>query len=135
MNLIETIIVSSVLAIMPATALAQPDTPPINDPEITDELDRAIAKGLNFLATTQSDDGSWEGGRFGKNVAITSLACIAMMGDGSTASRGPYSDQIMRGLTFVLESTKKTGSSPPKPTMVRCMGTALPPSSSAKSMA
>ena len=109
MNFVQAIILSGVLAVIPSTTLAQLTTPPINNPEITDELDHAITNGLKFLATTQSDDGSWEGGRFGKNVAITSLACIAMMGDGSTASRGPYSDQIMRGLTFVLESTKENG--------------------------
>ncbi|MBL4810297.1 MAG: terpene cyclase/mutase family protein [Phycisphaerales bacterium] len=101
------------LAITPATLNAQPETATLltssGQVEITAELDRSIANGLHFLATTQSDDGSWEGGRFGKNVAITSLACLAMMGDGNTASRGPYSDQIMRGLDFVLESTKENG--------------------------
>ena len=115
MNIRIPIISAGALLLAPAQSIAQPASSspaPANTDglvEITAELDTAVERGLNFLATTQSDDGSWEGGRFGKNVAITSLACLAMMGDGNSASRGPYSDQIMRGLDFVLESTKENG--------------------------
>lgn len=79
------------------------------DREITPALDDAVERGLAYLASTQLDDGSWDGGRFGKNVAITALAAIAMMAEGSTASRGVYADPIRRGLDFVLDSTKDNG--------------------------
>jgi len=79
------------------------------DREITPELDDAIGRGLAFLAAAQLDDGSWDGGRFGKNVAITAVASLAMMAEGSTASRGVYADHIRRGLDFVLDSTKENG--------------------------
>lgn len=77
--------------------------------EITPELDGAVARGLGWLADAQLDDGAWDGGRFGKNVAITALACLAMMSDGSTASRGPHADHIRRGLGFILDATKENG--------------------------
>ena len=99
--------------LIPSGLFAQPEKATLlttaGDAEITDQLDDTIASGLYFLASTQNDDGSWEGGRFGKNVAITSLACLAMMGDGNTASRGPYADHILRGVNFILDSTKENG--------------------------
>ncbi len=111
MNHLPSLLACSLLAASSNLTTAQPANRPAPavGPEITPELDQTIAKAINYLASTQSDDGSWEGGRFGKNVAITSLACLAFMGDGNTASRGPYSDHIMRGLRFVLDSTKENG--------------------------
>jgi hypothetical protein len=112
MNKAIRFILPSFLLLTPHASIAQPGQSAASNPmdaEITDALDQSIAQGLNYLSTTQNDDGSWEGGRFGKNVAITSLACIAMMGDGNTASRGPYRDQILRGVEFILDSTKENG--------------------------
>lgn len=112
MNTLTASILTAAVFCMPSLSIAQTATDPVGPTgivEITDQLDQTIALGLEQLARTQSDDGSWDGGRFGKNVAITSLACLAMMGDGNTASRGPYADQIMRGVEFVLDSTKENG--------------------------
>jgi Prenyltransferase and squalene oxidase repeat len=100
------------LMLLSSPTLAQSSRSATDNPaesEITDALDQSIEHGLAYLSSTQNDDGSWEGGRFGKNVAITSLACLAMMGDGDTASRGPSSDHILRGVEFILDSTKENG--------------------------
>jgi Prenyltransferase and squalene oxidase repeat len=97
---------------------AQPETaatPAIgaqNNPladEITPELDDAVAKGMRYLVDTQLDDGAWASGRFGKNVAISALACLALMGDGNLPGRGPYGDAVDRGLEFILESVAENG--------------------------
>ncbi len=77
--------------------------------EITPELDEAVRKGLAFLVTEQGPDGSFGSGRFGKNVAVTALACLALMADGNTPSRGEYSKQVAKGLDFVLASSTETG--------------------------
>ncbi|MEQ8769266.1 MAG: terpene cyclase/mutase family protein [Phycisphaerales bacterium] len=77
--------------------------------EITSELDAAVQRGLAHLATLQEEDGSFSGGRFGKNVAITSLACLALMADGHVPGRGEYGDIIDRGLEFVLDSAAENG--------------------------
>lgn len=77
--------------------------------EMTPELDAAIERGLAFLASEQNDDGSFGSGRFGKNIAVTALAGIAMMADGNLPGRGPYGKQVEKGLEFVLRSSTETG--------------------------
>ncbi len=77
--------------------------------EITPELDAAVTKGLAYLAAQQNDDGSFGGGRYGKNVAITSLACLAFMADGNTPGRGQYSSNVEKGLQFVLDAAAENG--------------------------
>ncbi|MEM0982383.1 MAG: prenyltransferase/squalene oxidase repeat-containing protein [Planctomycetota bacterium] len=77
--------------------------------EITAELDRAVERGLAYLAERQAEDGSFEGGRFGKNVAITSLACLAFMADGHLPGRGEYGEMIDRGVRFVVDNVAENG--------------------------
>ena len=93
-------------AITPGASSAQ------NSPaqrEITPELDDAVSAGLAYLVETQSEDGAWVSGRYGKNVAISSLACLALMSDGNIPGRGPYGDAVDRGLEFILNSTADNG--------------------------
>lgn len=77
--------------------------------EITPELDAAVVRGLAYLASEQNEDGSFGGGRFGRSVAVTSLACLAFMADGHLPGRGEYGDEVERGLEFVLEASTETG--------------------------
>ncbi len=99
------------LSLFTAPLPAQPDSAQnaATDSEITPELDAATKEGLAYLARTQDEDGSWSDGRFGKNVAITSLACIALMSDGNLPGRGIYSDAVDRGVGFVLQSSTDSG--------------------------
>lgn len=95
-------------------SLAQSESTPTaqNDPaeaEITPALDNAVSAGIKYLIETQDDDGAWGSGRFGKNVAITSLACLAIMADGHMPGRGTYGDAVDRGLEFILNSTAENG--------------------------
>ncbi|MEZ6318660.1 MAG: prenyltransferase/squalene oxidase repeat-containing protein [Phycisphaerales bacterium] len=77
--------------------------------EITPDLDTAVQRGIAYLVTTQDPDGSFSGGRFGKNVAITALACLALMADGNLPGRGDHADVVERGLDFVLDSAAENG--------------------------
>lgn len=77
--------------------------------ELSPELDRAVRDGLKFLASEQQDDGSFGSGRYGKNIAVTALACLAFMADGSTPGRGPYESNVRKGLEFVLANSAETG--------------------------
>ncbi|MCB9838535.1 MAG: terpene cyclase/mutase family protein [Phycisphaeraceae bacterium] len=77
--------------------------------EITPALNDAVTQGLAALAATQNDDGSFSGGRYGKHVGITALACLAFMADGHIPGRGGYGDNIERGLEFVLQNLNETG--------------------------
>ncbi len=77
--------------------------------EITPQLRQAVDKGLSFLATAQSEDGSFGQDRYGRHVGITALACMAFMSDGHLPDRGKYGRNVQRGLTFVLRSAQETG--------------------------
>lgn len=93
-------------------ATAQPGTSAENNAaagEMTPELDRAVALALANLAETQNEDGSWNSGRFGKNVAITALACLAVMADGNMPGRGAYGAVIDRGVDFILSTASENG--------------------------
>ncbi|MEM7628922.1 MAG: prenyltransferase/squalene oxidase repeat-containing protein [Planctomycetota bacterium] len=77
--------------------------------EIVAGLDGSIERGLAYLAANQDPDGAWSGGRFGRNVAITSVACIALLADGHAPGRGAYGEAVQRGLDFVLSAAAENG--------------------------
>ncbi|MFN7020256.1 MAG: prenyltransferase/squalene oxidase repeat-containing protein [Phycisphaerales bacterium] len=77
--------------------------------EITPELDEAIARGIDFLCKEQQPDGSFGSGRYSKNVAVTALACLALLADGHTPSRGDRARNVAKGLEFILASSTETG--------------------------
>lgn len=77
--------------------------------EITPELDEAINRGIAYLLTEQGEDGSFGSGRFGKNVAVTALACIALLSDGNLPGRGEHAKALEKGLEFILSTSTETG--------------------------
>jgi len=77
--------------------------------EINPALDRAVERGTAYLVSQQNPDGSIGSGRFGRNVAITALACIALMADGNLPGRGPPGDAVQRGLEYVLSCSNENG--------------------------
>lgn len=77
--------------------------------EITPELDASIARGLAYLSQQQNADGSFGDLRYERNIAITALACLAFMADGSVPGRGPYADHVSKGLEFVLANVAENG--------------------------
>lgn len=69
------------------------------------ELERAVTRGLQWLAKQQLPDGSFGGqSQYGRHVAITSLGCLAFVSDGHVPGRGRYGHVVDLGLKFVLES-------------------------------
>ncbi|MEO1513038.1 MAG: prenyltransferase/squalene oxidase repeat-containing protein, partial [Planctomycetota bacterium] len=79
------------------------------DNELTPELAETVTRGLEWLASQQGPDGAWDAGRYGKNVAITSLACLAFMADGHLPGRGRYGEHVERGLRFILDNVAENG--------------------------
>ena len=77
--------------------------------EITVAMNNSIAKGLKALAALQVEDGSFPSERLEKHAGITALACLAFMADGNVPGRGPYGEQVRKGLEFVLASVNPTG--------------------------
>jgi squalene cyclase len=81
----------------------------ILDDEMTPEMDRAVERGLAWLARSQNPDGSFGDGRWGRSVAITALAGLAFMADGHVPDRGQYGEVVNKGLSLILESVAENG--------------------------
>lgn len=81
---------------------------PIAD-ELTPEVDRAVSRGLAALARMQNADGSFGEAQFGRNVAVTALACIAVMADGNLPGRGAYGEVVSKGLDYILANCSESG--------------------------
>lgn len=110
--MIRAVTLAAAVSLLAPPALAQDPRSAQNNAlenEITPELDDAVQRGIAYLVTQQEPDGSFSGGRFGKNVAITALACLALMSDGNVPGRGEHADVVERGLEFVLDSAAENG--------------------------
>ena len=77
--------------------------------ETTPELERAVTRGLAYLASVQNDDGSFGRGRFSRHVGITALCGIAFLADGHLPGRGRYGDNVAKALEYVLRSSEESG--------------------------
>jgi len=69
----------------------------------------AIDKGLAYLARTQGNDGHWEanGGQY--PVALTALASMAMLMEGSTLGEGKHADSIRKAVNWLMKRKQPDG--------------------------
>jgi hypothetical protein len=90
---------------------APPSGPSVLPPLVTPEASAAIQRGLEYLAHSQSRDGSWRSeGRMGRfPVAMTALAGLALLANGNTTTQGPYAPQVSRAAEFLLQSAGSDG--------------------------
>ena len=77
--------------------------------QVTSETDRAIESGLAWLSRAQNSDGSFGSGGYRGNIAVTSLAGLAFMANGSSPGRGPYGSQIDKAVQYVMDNTAPSG--------------------------
>ena len=96
--------------VMVGPALADPARDPVpGEPDVTPAAERAIQRGLAYLAKRQQADGSYGTRAYGANVAVTSLAGMACMSSGSAPGRGPYGHVVDKALDYVLAHTSPSG--------------------------
>ncbi len=83
----------------------------------TPETQDAVAMGLAWLKRNQESQGSWsmrgpysDGMHLENRIAATSMALLAFLGDGNTHFRGEYSEEVDRGLRFLVGRQSRTGS-------------------------
>jgi hypothetical protein len=78
---------------------------------ITPAAQQAINQGLRYLSTSQATDGSYGSGSqtYRGNVAVTSLAALAMMAGGHHPGRNTYGDNVTRALRYVLDQADPRG--------------------------
>src|SRR5262245_8695630 len=69
-----------------------------------------INKGLEWLARSQNQrSGHWEGTNGQYPVAMTGLAGMALLAEGSTANQGKYSKHIRRARDFLMSQSQTSG--------------------------
>ncbi|TWT96103.1 hypothetical protein Pla108_31850 [Botrimarina colliarenosi] len=75
---------------------------------LANDVDRVTEGGLRWLATSQSRLGSWDaGGRY--PAAMTALAGIALLAEGSTPSGGRYAPEIRLAVDYLLAQARPNG--------------------------
>lgn len=93
-----------------ATTAALADNNEVLPKHITPETLRAVIKGLDHLAKTQSDDGSWiEGGGQAYPVAMTGLAGTAFLAHGNFPTRGKYAKNVQGAVEFLVRCSTESG--------------------------
>ncbi|MDC0273775.1 MAG: terpene cyclase/mutase family protein [Planctomycetaceae bacterium] len=73
------------------------------------EVDEAIVRALKFLSNQQRENGSWVVQAYGESTAATSLAVMSFLAAGHVPGEGPYGDQIIQGIRWVMEQQQQNG--------------------------
>ncbi len=99
------------IGIMAVFVCAMAQDVPSRPAGVTTDSERAVARGIEFLANAQAKDGSWRnmGGRGSYPTAMTSLAGLALISAGNTPTRGKYALHLRRGIGFILGSSQRNG--------------------------
>ncbi len=74
---------------------------------ITDKTDKAIERGLAFLAARRRPDGSFGTGNYAGNTAVTSLCGLAFMAGGHQPQRGHYGRIVTDAVRFILSQESR----------------------------
>jgi hypothetical protein len=75
------------------------------------ESERAVARGLAWLARQQRQDGSWvfDGGSKEEVIAATGLALLPFLGAGETHKNGKYTKTVRSGLEYLIKNCPLSG--------------------------
>ena len=75
------------------------------DPEVR----RAVDRGLDWLAGRQSRVGRWTGNSGRYPTAITAMAAIALLSEGSTTTQGKYAANVRRAVDYLVNRSRANG--------------------------
>lgn len=76
-----------------------------SDWEITPESERALDRGLEWLAANQGAEGNWTS----NDLGLVSLGALAFMAAGHQPGRGRYAQVVERALDYVMDHAKPSG--------------------------
>jgi len=88
-----------------ASALA----PRARGDEVPKEYQETIKRGLAWLSKAQQKDGRWEGVNGQYPIAMTGMAGMALLAEGSTIREGKYRENIRRARDFLLDRVQPNG--------------------------
>ncbi|MBN1419242.1 MAG: prenyltransferase [Planctomycetes bacterium] len=111
-RIVAVAMISASVAAAPAPA-PEPSAAPAGDALsllAETEVDRAVERGLAYLAGKQAREGYWASpGHGGRSTGITSLCVMAFLAKGYEAGGGTYGEVIDGGLRYVLSNQKQDG--------------------------
>ena len=90
-------ITGDVPAQAPKSAAPLDSANPASELKVVEQVNVAIDKGLEYLASKQRKDGGWH-----NNNACNALALLSYMGRGHVPGRGKYPDVLENGKKFLL---------------------------------
>lgn len=94
----------------PALAQEPPEAEAVDFVEVTPELERAIEKGLAYLAAKQNNDGSFSTDRYGGgHVGVTAICGLAFLANGQLPGRGEYGHVVEKCLEYILAHAQESG--------------------------
>src|SRR5438552_118937 len=97
------------LTIVAAVILLASSARPARAEDMPAKYRDIVNKGLDYLAKVQNRDGHWEanGGQY--PMAMTALAGMAMLMEGSTIRDGKYADRIRRAVDWFMIRSQPNG--------------------------
>jgi hypothetical protein len=73
------------------------------------DVDRVVSRGLDWLATHQSNAGHWASSGDRYPTAMTALAGIALLSEGSTTLQGKYAPNIRKSVDYLTARSRANG--------------------------
>jgi len=73
-----------------------------------EDLNRTVTRGLDWLVAQQSRRGSWDADGMYPS-AMTGMAGIALLAEGSTTSQGKYAPNIRAAVDFLISKSRRNG--------------------------
>ncbi len=74
---------------------------------VSPQIENIYRRGLQFLANTQSPDGSWKGG-VGQEPGVVGLCVMAFLAHGEDPVYGAHSQTMQKCVDFILSRQKKS---------------------------
>lgn len=73
------------------------------------DVNRAVARGLEWLANHQSRLGHWTADNNQYPTAMTALAGMALLCEGSTTTQGKYAPNVRRAVNYLTQRSRANG--------------------------
>lgn len=73
------------------------------------EVQRVVQRGLDWLASQQTRRGSWSATGSKYPTAMTAMAGIALLAEGSTTTQGKYALNIRQAVNYLLDHSRPNG--------------------------
>ena len=76
--------------------------------KVTPQLERAVVRGLGYLARTQKPDGTWPD-NYGQVSGVVGLAMMCFLAHGEQPDEGKYGHVIRRAVDYIVRTQQENG--------------------------